>query len=410
MAMADPSNVFAVDDIRAIAGAEVQHRRRDREPDHRDDRALLPRRRRSRRVVPGGRGRRTTTDARPLEPHRRSSRTRRSSSSSTCSSTQAVNDRASDIHVEPTEHDLRIRFRIDGVLHEVMRSPRSIQAGVISRLKVMADINIAERRVPQDGRITMKVSGRGDRPARRDAADGVRREGRHANPRQGPGACCRLEELGFLPEALERFETSYRKPYGTILVTGPTGSGKSTTLYATLNQSEHARPQHHHGRGPGRVPAARDQPGADQPQGRADLRGRRCDRSCVPTPTSSSSVRSATAKPRSSRSRRRSPVTSCCRRCTPTTPRRRRMRLVEMGVEPFLVTQRARLRRRAAPRAPALRQVQGAVPADRGRARRAPAGRLEDLTDGEWPTLLPGRRLPVVRAHRLPRSIRASTR
>src|SRR4029079_18396403 len=74
--------------------------------------------------------------------------------------TQAVNDRASDIHVEPAEHDLRIRFRIDGVLHEVMRSPRSIQAGVISRLKVMADINIAERRIPQDGRIGMKVGGR----------------------------------------------------------------------------------------------------------------------------------------------------------------------------------------------------------------------------------------------------------
>src|SRR5262249_40365044 len=74
--------------------------------------------------------------------------------------TQATADRASDIHVEPTETDLRIRFRIDGVLHEVMRSPRSIQAGVISRLKVMADINIAERRIPQDGRITMKVQGR----------------------------------------------------------------------------------------------------------------------------------------------------------------------------------------------------------------------------------------------------------
>ena len=65
--------------------------------------------------------------------------------------TQAVADRASDIHVEPTELDIRIRFRIDGVLHEVMRSPRSIQAGVISRIKVMADINIAERRIPQDG-------------------------------------------------------------------------------------------------------------------------------------------------------------------------------------------------------------------------------------------------------------------
>src|SRR5205823_9538646 len=73
---------------------------------------------------------------------------------------QAVADRASDIHVEPTESDLRIRFRVDGVLHEVMHSPRSIQGGVISRLKVMADINIAERRIPQDGRISLNVAGK----------------------------------------------------------------------------------------------------------------------------------------------------------------------------------------------------------------------------------------------------------
>jgi type IV pilus assembly protein PilB len=148
--------------------------------------------------------------------------------------TQAVGDRASDIHVEPTEHDLRIRFRIDGVLHEVMHAPRNIQAGVISRLKVMADINIAERRVPQDGRITMRVGGRtidlrvatlptvyGEKVVMRILDKG--------------NAVLRLTELGFLFETLSRFEVSYRKPYGTILVTGPTGSGKSTTLYATLN-------------------------------------------------------------------------------------------------------------------------------------------------------------------------------
>jgi type IV pilus assembly protein PilB len=148
--------------------------------------------------------------------------------------TQAVGDRASDIHVEPTEHDLRIRFRIDGVLHEVMHAPRNIQAGVISRLKVMADINIAERRVPQDGRITMRVGGRtidlrvatlptvyGEKVVMRILDKG--------------NAVLRLTELGFLAETMARFETIYRRPYGTILVTGPTGSGKSTTLYATLN-------------------------------------------------------------------------------------------------------------------------------------------------------------------------------
>ena len=149
--------------------------------------------------------------------------------------TQATQDRASDIHVEPTEHDLRIRFRIDGVLHEVMRSPRSIQAGVISRLKVMADINIAERRMPQDGRISMKVQGRGIdlRVATLPTVYGEKIVLRILDKGQ---ALLRLEELGFLPETLARFENSYRKPYGTILVTGPTGSGKSTTLYAALNQ------------------------------------------------------------------------------------------------------------------------------------------------------------------------------
>ena len=73
--------------------------------------------------------------------------------------TQAIQDRASDIHLEPAEHDLRVRFRIDGVLHEVMRSPKSIQSGVISRLKIMADINIAERRIPQDGRLSVNAYG-----------------------------------------------------------------------------------------------------------------------------------------------------------------------------------------------------------------------------------------------------------
>ena len=74
--------------------------------------------------------------------------------------TQAVNDRASDIHIEPTERDVRIRYRIDGVLHEVMRSPKNIQSGLVSRLKIMADINIAERRHPQDGRISLTVCGK----------------------------------------------------------------------------------------------------------------------------------------------------------------------------------------------------------------------------------------------------------
>ena len=148
--------------------------------------------------------------------------------------TQAVADRASDIHVEPAETDLRIRFRVDGVLHEVMRSPRSIQAGVISRLKIMADINIAERRLPQDGRMSLTVGGRTVdlRVATHPTVHGEKVVLRILDTSQ---ASLDLADLGFSPEALRRYEACYRKPYGTILVTGPTGSGKSTTLYATLS-------------------------------------------------------------------------------------------------------------------------------------------------------------------------------
>ncbi|HZJ27835.1 MAG TPA: ATPase, T2SS/T4P/T4SS family [Acidimicrobiia bacterium] len=148
--------------------------------------------------------------------------------------TQAVSDRASDIHVEPGEGDLRIRFRIDGVLHEVMHSPRSIQNGVISRLKVMAEIDIAERRLPQDGRISLTVGGKPIdlRVATLPTVHGEKVVMRILDKGQ---ALLTLDELGFLPESLERYSASYTKPYGTILVTGPTGSGKSTTLYATLN-------------------------------------------------------------------------------------------------------------------------------------------------------------------------------
>ena len=233
VAMADPSNVFAVDDIRALAGAEVRtvvatasqiietierFFRVDGEvdevmqaaTDEADEETDLS-------------GLSEIVEDAPIVKF------------VNLFVNQAVGDRASDIHVEPNESDLRIRFRIDGVLHEVMRSPRSIQAGVISRLKVMADINIAERRVPQDGRITMKVSGRSIdlRVATLPTVYGEKVVMRILDKTQ---AILKLEDLGFAAEAHARFESSYTKPYGTILVTGPTGSGKSTTLYATLNQ------------------------------------------------------------------------------------------------------------------------------------------------------------------------------
>lgn len=147
---------------------------------------------------------------------------------------KAVADRASDIHIEPQEKDLRVRYRVDGVLHEVMRSPKATQAAMISRFKVMADMDIAESRKPQDGHTELTVGGhRID--LRVSTLPTVYGERVVLRILRKDNIMLELRDLGFLPEALSRFESSFRKPYGTVLVTGPTGSGKSTTLYAAIN-------------------------------------------------------------------------------------------------------------------------------------------------------------------------------
>jgi type IV pilus assembly protein PilB len=148
--------------------------------------------------------------------------------------TQAVNDRASDIHIEPQERDLRVRYRIDGVLHEVMRPAKTIQSGVVSRLKIMGELDIAERRIPQDGRISLNVSGKSI-DLRVASLPTVYGEKIVLRILDKSSVLLKLEDLGFMPDNFERFQKAYTKPYGMILVTGPTGSGKSTTLYATLN-------------------------------------------------------------------------------------------------------------------------------------------------------------------------------
>lgn len=147
---------------------------------------------------------------------------------------QSVDDGASDIHFEPQAKELAIRFRIDGVLHEIMSVPRRMQNGVISRLKIMADLDIAERRVPQDGRIGLVVGGK---PIDMRVASLPTVYGEKIVMRllDKSNVMLDLEELGFSEKALKRFRKSFTKPYGAILVTGPTGSGKSTTLYAALN-------------------------------------------------------------------------------------------------------------------------------------------------------------------------------
>jgi len=147
---------------------------------------------------------------------------------------QGVDDGASDLHFEPQEKELKVRFRIDGVLHEVMSIPKRMQSGVLSRLKIMSDLDIAERRIPQDGRIGLVTGGKqiDIRVASMPTVFGEKIVLRILDK---SSVLLGLSDLGFSERALTRFEHSFKKPYGAILVTGPTGSGKSTTLYATLN-------------------------------------------------------------------------------------------------------------------------------------------------------------------------------
>lgn len=154
--------------------------------------------------------------------------------------TQAIQDRASDIHIEPAENHVRIRYRIDGVLHEMQRAPKATQNGMVSRIKIVSDIDIAERRKPQDGRLSVTHQGR-KVDLRVATLPTVWGEKVVMRILDNATATMALEDLGLSDSNSKLFEQSYSKPYGMILVTGPTGSGKSTTLYATLNQI--ARPE-----------------------------------------------------------------------------------------------------------------------------------------------------------------------
>jgi type IV pilus assembly protein PilB len=235
VAMVDPSNIVAIDDLRILTGFDIEPGLASTE----DVTEMLAKMRSvgdqlgqglDARVQPGEdevaademRDIREQVDAAPVVKLVNGVLAR------------AADEGASDVHFEPQAKDLLIRFRHDGVLHEIMTIPKRLQAGVISRLKIMADLDIAERRVPQDGRIGLTVGGR---PIDMRVASLPTVYGEKVVIRllDRSNVMLRLEELGFSDAALARYRRSFMKPYGAILVTGPTGSGKSTTLYATLN-------------------------------------------------------------------------------------------------------------------------------------------------------------------------------
>ncbi len=147
--------------------------------------------------------------------------------------TQAIREGASDIHLEPFENRLSIRFRVDGVLREVMSPARGLAGLIVSRIKVMARLDIAEKRIPQDGRIGLRIAGRpvDVRVSTLPSSHGERVVLRLLDKQAGR---LDLAELGMNAESCERMESLIARPHGILLVTGPTGSGKSTTLYAAL--------------------------------------------------------------------------------------------------------------------------------------------------------------------------------
>ena len=225
---------------------------------------------------------------------------------------QAATEGASDIHFEAGEDDMRVRFRVDGVLHEAARVPKRMISGVVSRVKIMSELDIAEKRVPQDGRVSVNVEDR-KVDLRVVTLPTQRGEGATIRILDKEQALRTLDELGMDGDGRERFEASFTKSHGAVLVTGPTGSGKSTTLYAALAELNAVekniitiedpveyridgvnqigvnrkagldlrhraaldparRPRHHHGRrDPRRRDGAdRDRVGADRPHGALD--------------------------------------------------------------------------------------------------------------------------------------------
>ncbi len=148
---------------------------------------------------------------------------------------QAVRDRASDVHLEPQENRLRIRYRIDGILHDMFSLPLAAHAPLVSRVKILAGMNIAEQRRPQDGQFSIKVGDRDVdiRTATMETAYGERVTLRILDKSL---PLFTLPELGFLPDALKKYRAMLNSPFGMILVGGPTGSGKTTTLYASINE------------------------------------------------------------------------------------------------------------------------------------------------------------------------------
>ena len=185
---------------------------------------------------------------------------------------RAAADGASDIHVEAYEDRTRVRYRIDGLLFDLLEVPRSLHLAVVSRLKIISRLDIAERRLPQDGSFASHIHDReiDFRVSTLPTIYGEKVVLRLLE-KEAVVQHYTLENLGFEPEQLEVFLRAIRRPWGMVLLTGPTGSGKSTTLHTAHQGDQVAAQEHHHGRGPGGVPPAGDPAGAGEERDRLRL-------------------------------------------------------------------------------------------------------------------------------------------
>jgi type IV pilus assembly protein PilB len=183
---------------------------------------------------------------------------------------EAIKMRASDIHVEPFEKMLRLRYRVDGVLQEMTPPPKKFQNAIISRVKILSEMDIAEKRLPQDGRFRVKFQ---DKVIdfRVNACPVAHGEKVVIRILDQSNLQFQLLDLGFDPGS-EKVRGGNPAPWGMILITGPTGSGKSTTLYSALSTINDPGEEHHHDRGPDRISDQGHQSGRRKPRYRPDLR------------------------------------------------------------------------------------------------------------------------------------------
>jgi type IV pilus assembly protein PilB len=228
VAMADPSNVLAVDDIAIMTGYEIRVAVAPPE----DIAALVSRLDRLEDVVG------ETTQQEEAEEDELVALHETSEDAPVIKLVnqlvaQAVEQGASDMHLAPDGKEMRVRFRIDGVLQDITSVPRKLSAGVVSRIKIMAELNIAEKRLPQDGRVGLVVDGR-HVDLRVVTLPSVHGEGVVMRVLDKASVVVELDKLGMADPERERFEHACQETHGAVLVTGPTGSGKSTTLYAAL--------------------------------------------------------------------------------------------------------------------------------------------------------------------------------